>query len=55
MLRIWDQIQRLQTDFANAQRLSFYYTSPQWHEARTVLDIAGSAVMATDSVAINSV
>lgn len=37
--RIWDQMQRLQTDFAIAQELSFYYTSPQWHEARTVLDI----------------
>jgi ubiquinone/menaquinone biosynthesis C-methylase UbiE len=36
---IWDQMQRLQTDFAIAQELSFYYTSPQWHEARTVLDI----------------
>ena len=39
ILRIWDQMQRLQTDFAIAQELSFYYTSPQWHEARTVLDI----------------
>ena len=39
ILRIWDQMQRLQTDFAIAQELSFYYASPQWHEARTVLDI----------------
>jgi SAM-dependent methyltransferase len=39
ILRIWDQMQRVQTDFAIAQELSFYYTSPQWHEARTVLDI----------------
>lgn len=37
--RIWDQMQRLQTQFAIAQELSFYFTSPQWHEARTVLDI----------------
>ncbi|MGY4648270.1 class I SAM-dependent methyltransferase [Mycobacterium sp. URHB0021] len=37
--RIWDQMQRLQTEFAIAQELSFYYTSPQWHEARTVLDV----------------
>jgi ubiquinone/menaquinone biosynthesis C-methylase UbiE len=39
ILRIWDRMQRLQTDFAIAQELSFYYTSPQWHNARTVLDI----------------
>jgi ubiquinone/menaquinone biosynthesis C-methylase UbiE len=39
ILRIWDQMQRLQTDFAIAQELSFYYTSREWHEARTVLDI----------------
>ena len=39
ILRIWDQMQRLQTDFAIAQELSFYYTSPQWRETRTVLDI----------------
>lgn len=37
--RIWDQMQRLQTDFAIPQELSFYFTSPQWHDARTVLDI----------------
>ncbi|WP_280829026.1 class I SAM-dependent methyltransferase [Mycobacterium sp. OTB74] len=36
---IWDQMQRLQTDFTIAQELSFYYTSTRWHEARTVLDI----------------
>jgi SAM-dependent methyltransferase len=36
---IWDQMQRIQTDFAIPQELSFYFTSPQWHEARTVLDI----------------
>ena len=39
ILRIWDQMQRLQTDFTIAQELSFYYASPQWHEARTVVDI----------------
>jgi SAM-dependent methyltransferase len=39
ILRIWDQMQRIQTDFAIAQELSFYYTSPQWHRARTVLDV----------------
>ncbi|OBK04845.1 hypothetical protein A5746_21155 [Mycolicibacterium conceptionense] len=37
--RIWDQMQRLQTDFAIAQELSFYYTSPQWQNAHTVLDV----------------
>jgi 2-polyprenyl-3-methyl-5-hydroxy-6-metoxy-1,4-benzoquinol methylase len=37
--RIWDQLQRLQTDFAIPQELSFYFTSAQWHEARNVLDI----------------
>lgn len=37
--RIWNQMQRLQTDFAIPQELSFYFTSPHWHEARTVLDI----------------
>jgi SAM-dependent methyltransferase len=32
-------MQRLQTDFALAQELSFFYTSPQWHAAKTVLDL----------------
>src|SRR5262245_49022599 len=36
---IWDQIQRLQTDFAIAQELTCYYTSPRWHAAKTVLDL----------------
>jgi len=39
ILDIWDQMQRLQTDFAIAQELSFYYTSPEWQTAKTVLDI----------------
>ena len=39
ILEIWDQIQRLQTDFAFAQELSCYYTTPQWHAAKTVLDL----------------
>lgn len=39
ILDIWNQMQRLQTDFAIAQELSFYYTSPQWDAARTVLDL----------------
>src|SRR5215468_1538514 len=39
LLEIWDQIQRLQTDFALAQELSCYYTTPQWHAANTVLDL----------------
>ena len=39
VLVIWDQMQRLQTDFCIAQELSFYHTSPQWNSARTVLDI----------------
>lgn len=39
ILTIWDRMQRLQTDFAFAQELSFYYTSNQWNDARTVLDI----------------
>ena len=39
ILEIWNQMQRLQTDFALAQELTFYYTSPQWHAAKTVLDL----------------
>lgn len=39
ILTIWDRMQRLQTDFAFAQELTFYYTSVQWHDARTVLDV----------------
>jgi SAM-dependent methyltransferase len=39
ILAIWDRMQRIQTDFAIAQELGFYYTSPQWLRARTVLDI----------------
>lgn len=39
ILDIWDQMQRLQTDFAIAQELSFYYTSPEWQSAKTVLDV----------------
>lgn len=39
LLKIWDQMQRLQTDFALAQELTFYYTSSQWHVADTVLDL----------------
>ena len=39
VLEIWDQMQRLQTDFCIAQELSFYHTSPQWGTARTVLDV----------------
>jgi SAM-dependent methyltransferase len=39
ILEIWDQMQRLQTDFAIAQELTFYYTSPQWHAAQRVLDL----------------
>lgn len=36
---IWDQMQRLQTDFAIAQELPFYYTSAEWQSAKTVLDV----------------
>jgi SAM-dependent methyltransferase len=39
ILEIWDQIQRLQTDFAFAQELSCYYRTPQWHAAKRVLDL----------------
>lgn len=39
ILDIWNQMQRLQTDFAFAQELSFYHTTPQWHAANTVLDL----------------
>jgi SAM-dependent methyltransferase len=39
ILRIWDQMQRLQTDFAFGQELTFYYTSPAWHSARAILDL----------------
>lgn len=37
--QIWDQMQRLQTDFALAQELTYYYTSAQWLKAKTVLDL----------------
>src|SRR5262249_11558545 len=40
LVGIWDKMQRLQTDFAIAQELTFYYTSLQWHRAKTVLDLA---------------
>jgi len=39
ILEIWNQIQRLQTDFALAQELTSYYTSTEWHAAKTVLDL----------------
>jgi SAM-dependent methyltransferase len=39
ILEIWDRMQKLQTDFAIAQELSFYYTSAECQSARTVLDI----------------
>ncbi len=39
ILEIWDIMQRVQVDFAFAQELSFYYTSPEWHKAQTVLDV----------------
>ena len=39
ILEIWDEMQRVQVNFAFAQELSFYYTSPQWHAAKTVLDL----------------
>ncbi len=39
VLGIWDQMQRLQTDFCIAQEMSFYHTSPQWSAAKTVLDV----------------
>jgi SAM-dependent methyltransferase len=39
ILEIWDQMQRLQTDFAIGQELGFYYTSAEWQSARTVLDV----------------
>jgi ubiquinone/menaquinone biosynthesis C-methylase UbiE len=39
IFEIWDQMQRLQTDFALAQELTFYHTSSQWHAAKRVLDL----------------
>jgi SAM-dependent methyltransferase len=39
VLDIWDEMQRIQVNFAFAQELSFYYTTDRWHQARTVLDI----------------
>jgi ubiquinone/menaquinone biosynthesis C-methylase UbiE len=39
ILEIWDQMQRLQTDFAFSQELTAYFTSPQWCFAKTVLDL----------------
>ena len=39
ILEIWDVMQRVQVNFAFPQELSFYYTSPQWHAAKRVLDV----------------
>ena len=39
ILDIWDQMQRLQTDFALPQELTFYYTSPHWQVAKRILDL----------------
>ena len=39
LLKIWDSMQRLQTDFCVNQELSAYYLSPQWLNAQTVLDL----------------
>lgn len=39
ILKIWDRMQRIQTDFAFSQELSLYYTMPQWHDAKSVLDV----------------
>jgi SAM-dependent methyltransferase len=40
LLYIWDEIQRVQTDFCFAQELSAYYMSEYWiNTARSVLDV----------------
>ncbi|HMH53343.1 MAG TPA: class I SAM-dependent methyltransferase [Candidatus Acidoferrum sp.] len=39
ILDIWDEMQRLQSDFGLAHELPLYYRSPQWHAAKMVLDL----------------
>jgi SAM-dependent methyltransferase len=39
LLRIWDNLQRWQTEFCFAQELTAYYTSDLWHKAQRVLDV----------------
>ncbi|MBL0714117.1 MAG: class I SAM-dependent methyltransferase [Desulfosarcina sp.] len=40
LLAIWDEIQRVQTDFCFAQEVSAYYYSEHWiHNVKTVLDV----------------
>ena len=40
LLRIWDEIQRVQTDFSFAQEISAYYMSYNWiQEVSSVLDV----------------
>jgi len=39
LITIWNKIQQIQTDFAIAQELTYYYTSPEWHHAKKVLDL----------------
>lgn len=40
VLRIWDEIQRVQTDFCFAQEISAYYMSDDWvNNARLILDV----------------
>ena len=40
LLEVWNEIQRIQTDFCFSQELSVYYMSDFWlHNAQTVLDV----------------
>lgn len=38
-VRRWDTLQRLQTDFCIDLEWPYFYQSPAWHQARSVLDI----------------
>src|SRR5689334_22309349 len=39
LLRIWNEMQVLQTDFGLPHELAAFYASPPWHAARRVLDL----------------
>lgn len=36
---IWSELHRIQTDFCFEMELGCYYSSPLWHEAKTVIDL----------------
>lgn len=39
LIAIWSDLQTWQTKFCYRQELTAYYASPQWHDARRVLDL----------------